>query len=657
MPDSEKDIILDQTLHGYSDGHQLLACSRSFSSEIEWTMLVLSDMSGPSMSKGFESYLTGYPLDDAKFYAIARTWYAPEMKRPGCVWTHTLLINYSDFGQIKDFSFILDLFTRPAKDSISYENPITIPHSAITEICKYQNKFSENFLHRVMAAMYGATKPVFIAAKQADQSFDELVLAMLSQQWPRLRRNFCFCTGSLSNRKYKNSLFDFQIIPLKLSGHIKQKVKPGIFIQGNIDRDLDSPLWLNLIYHDIFVKENSRLRRFLRNFGADISNERIIFSYLAKIFLLSESVKKREEPLSELIKTIKESFPEPDKATRLKTSILGGKTGQNKGKFLPLPEHEILRELVTTPYYNAFDADILDICRRSVTFWQSDYAKAYDLMLELFESDENPNLFAESFFAGIAGIIKIKELLLFSKEHPCIFLTLVELKPSLAISPLLWQQPVSLQHDLFEVIVEKRESIEQGIIKQIITAIFQAGSETLAEDVISAFGETAIITILDWFNSFEKGAAKELSQTLLRTLKSYPQTLLNWLSVTVSPGQASVALVAGLLDPHSKLVRKSGTKVWLGFLEKDFSMLDPGRLTRTMAFMLALGFNNIDSGSYKLVRASFPTVYQAAKRNMLDHESWQLLKDQLPTSFFWWQNRNKSKRLKAALKEFENQAF
>ena len=48
------------------------------------------------MVPGFESYLTAYPLPRSSLVAFARTWTAPEMPRPGCVWTHTLLIEQKE---------------------------------------------------------------------------------------------------------------------------------------------------------------------------------------------------------------------------------------------------------------------------------------------------------------------------------------------------------------------------------------------------------------------------------------------------------------------------------------------------------------------------------------------------------------------------------
>lgn len=109
-------IQLDQTLHGYGDGHQLLASSLNLTREQQWQMLVMSDLSGHSFRAGFDSYITGYPLEDGGHYCLARTWFAPELPRPGCVWTHTILISDTDVAQISDFQSVLPHFRRPSSN-------------------------------------------------------------------------------------------------------------------------------------------------------------------------------------------------------------------------------------------------------------------------------------------------------------------------------------------------------------------------------------------------------------------------------------------------------------------------------------------------------------------------------------------------------------
>src|SRR5690349_13495632 len=105
-----KEVWIDQTLHGYDDGHRLLVTSdRSLPAEAQRLMLLMSDLSGPQPVSGFDGYLTGYPLPGIPVYAFSRTWYAPEMKRPGCVWTHTLLLKFRDLARLDNLGELVSL--------------------------------------------------------------------------------------------------------------------------------------------------------------------------------------------------------------------------------------------------------------------------------------------------------------------------------------------------------------------------------------------------------------------------------------------------------------------------------------------------------------------------------------------------------------------
>ena len=90
------EFYVEQTLHGYSNGHRLLQASSKLSEQDSKKMMTLSDLSGNEFINGFERYFTGYSLNDERI-VLACTWYAEEMKRPGCVWTHSLIFNVHDF--------------------------------------------------------------------------------------------------------------------------------------------------------------------------------------------------------------------------------------------------------------------------------------------------------------------------------------------------------------------------------------------------------------------------------------------------------------------------------------------------------------------------------------------------------------------------------
>src|SRR6266446_1035743 len=199
----ENVIELHQTLHGYGDGHQLLSSSLQLTREQQWQLLVMSDLSGPSFRGGFDSYLTGYPLEAGRFYCLARTWFAPELSRPGCVWTHTILISDTDVARIQDFRSILSYFRRPLSkdDSESYAEPI---HNIAPVNRPYH--FDQDVSSTVLHLLYGSPSRRIILKSESSQTYEELVLAIFNQQWPRLRRSFRFCTGALAIRDVS---FDF----------------------------------------------------------------------------------------------------------------------------------------------------------------------------------------------------------------------------------------------------------------------------------------------------------------------------------------------------------------------------------------------------------------------------------------------------------------
>ena len=64
-------IKVEQILHGYANGHQLIASSVNLNTEDKRLMDELSDLSGICEEKQFIDYYTGYPLISDKKYVIA----------------------------------------------------------------------------------------------------------------------------------------------------------------------------------------------------------------------------------------------------------------------------------------------------------------------------------------------------------------------------------------------------------------------------------------------------------------------------------------------------------------------------------------------------------------------------------------------------------
>ncbi|RZK67709.1 MAG: hypothetical protein EOO85_25200, partial [Pedobacter sp.] len=128
--------IVDQTLHGYADGHGLLAGSIELPIEIRRTLQIMSDISGSTVSEGFDSYLTGYPIEGTNLFVLGKTWIANELPRPGCVWTHSLIIDLQNYSELNSAYDLLNCFKRPNANETfdSYNLRLTIERKCRNEI-------------------------------------------------------------------------------------------------------------------------------------------------------------------------------------------------------------------------------------------------------------------------------------------------------------------------------------------------------------------------------------------------------------------------------------------------------------------------------------------------------------------------------------------
>jgi len=177
----------------------------------------MSDLSGSGVVSGFEQYITGYPLDSISAYALAMTWYAPEMPRPGCVWTHTLAIPVPLLATISSLISLTNFFKRPARNlpQDQYAETLSFNDDSMhTNSPKRDLKSNAKVqFATIFSAYYGSSsrfRPVVLVARDSDE-FADAIFALWSQQWPALRQNFAFCTGSLSGRTIAGRAFERSI--------------------------------------------------------------------------------------------------------------------------------------------------------------------------------------------------------------------------------------------------------------------------------------------------------------------------------------------------------------------------------------------------------------------------------------------------------------
>jgi len=263
-------MVVQQTLHGYSDGHRLIAGSVTLSSADARTMLVMSDLSGPGVKPPPSGYLTGYPLDGSGRYVLARTWAALEMPRPGCVWTHSLIIENADLGAMTTTDGLLAAFRRPDGPSPRelYLSPVEISASDTEPAHLSATPALVVRATELVNALYAAPEQA-VVVQAGDANQDEILATSIwMQQWPRLRRGFGFCTLAKMDRSLKGQALDLQMVPggeRQLASKFKDAVSPS---------DVPHVPAAATLVADLVDSRSSELQEFLRRTGGDVAGGR-----------------------------------------------------------------------------------------------------------------------------------------------------------------------------------------------------------------------------------------------------------------------------------------------------------------------------------------------------------------------------------------------
>ena len=274
-------VKIHQMLNGYQNGHCKIASSIDLSLNDENIINMLSDVSGMSSNIEWESYITGYPLVNENIYVFAKTWIAKEMKRPGCVWTHSLLINIDEIKYIKSINNIFKLFKYPSNSKYDcYENEIFLETNENNEYEKF--KFDPKQYEYIVYTILSNDNSVIIESDKSDE-YERIIVDVLIQQNDAFLRQFSFCTKSFDSRKLNRQDFSYQIVPQNLGNRVIREISEKNIFYKNIEYIEQLPKWVNLITVD-FVNHNiAKFKNYKKMYGS-LFETRKYFNKFAKMF-------------------------------------------------------------------------------------------------------------------------------------------------------------------------------------------------------------------------------------------------------------------------------------------------------------------------------------------------------------------------------------
>jgi hypothetical protein len=565
----------------------------------------MSDLSGPAFRNGYESYITGYALSGSRLYCLARTWFAPELPRPGCVWTHSLLIRDEDVARIKDFNTLNRLFRRPTVDSYStYERRLQL------NVDEQAGQKIDVEPSAVLEGLYGSSKKIVVPG-ESSKVFEGLVLAIMGQQWPRLRRSFRFCTGALSIR---DTEFDLSISPPEITHSIGPD---GVVISQKQVATLGREGWLEIARSDLQSgNDQSDYRQFLWLFGPDYQDGRLAFKPLSEIFVLLQNADGALLADS-LLTAVSHYFPRQFEAQRIKKAIFGRLASYTEKLG---GEATILRLLVSHPAASSIGDEVSEVRVRATELSRKDIKRAAEiatLAAQLGGANAQP---------FIDGFLNLAEWPAEVIESVSVDLAsmILDRHPRLIANPALW-----LRQDRVMVLSKFFSRIErdQSLLTSTLAAIVSAGAADAAIVIVDRFGTAALKAIFDELET--RGATTNESAERLISALTIKPSLLGELFDSDAIGPRTLWLLSGQLDPRSWYVRSIKYSLLLEAAKQPSKFKREEQALHSALFFLSLGLASWEDEGAELVSTSFSQIFEAVKSDKLDAVLWRQLEPNL----------------------------
>jgi hypothetical protein len=589
-------------------------------------MLVLSDMSGPSMQPGFDEYLTGYPLPGSDFFVFAKTWYAPEMQRPGCVWTHSLLIPRVHISHMT-MACLLDKFQRPQLEGVEKAASMPIVFDG-DSIGPSGIGFSDR---AVAAALVGSVlsqpRPVIVVVDTPAQ-IEAVVLRLWEELWPAERARFSFCTGALMPRSNANALLDLQAVPRAIPPAQFRKSAGAAFVL-DIRTPSKPEAWVDLVI-DSGIRGDATFRTWLETAAGSDAGRSAVPSLLP----------------------IYGEWYAPNSSARSVITSVANTKGLDlsvRGRLIGMAFERADMEAGTTRQdllqnlCGDHDIDLAPVALmledQAQKLFEKSRAEGVALVLSLLGSELTE--VGERVLRAAVLLLVSSDLETFGDAQAHFLPTIVGANSLLASSPVLWNRVGARSGEVLTHLGALNLSDEDR--GAVVDAILASGLDISVDGLVQFGGKIAIFRGLSMIVTGQI----QLSWSWRSALSAQPDTVLEWIENLTTPSLGHLELGSRFLNPRAMQARLA--KVWKIGTTGAVSLVP-----RVAAFGLTLAFWEGIADS-PLLAACFQPTYDAAGNSRLEYDEWDWLREHAP-SVSWYHDWDRCERIAAAVAHlFEKQ--
>lgn len=607
-------------LHGYDNGHRLLAGSVILKSRVDMdTIATLSDWSEYVAGDGNESsYVTAYPLRESRYYIIAKTWYADEMKRPGCVWTHSLLIPFDMLNSIDDFKRIASFFERPSedKDFGDYSRQIDYNNKQYTRE-DYQPLTVEREIATLVLFAFLAAKnsSLMFGGVSCNRPYEELMLGTMTTIPMQMLQYVSWTTGTGYSRKLEGKPLTCQV----LSGSSENLSKP------NVNETIP---WISYVV-DALMQGDVNLGQLIRMFAEDISDNVEYYAAVVSVLYTLEDYLKTgrqgEERFKEVFEIIAEAFPSK-KEGRIIKKICASKTFSdrycNDKKFFFL--------FATLPIDGVFDGIDTEIDRRWEKFIEtnrSDYITLLSVICESGRVNEwGMNVMRESADALLESDITS---LVMNDYH--LFSTITLLAPRI-LNKIEWESLSKAKIEkLLPLVFDERTQSGLNRWDGLFRALLEKDVDInwqLANAVFNHSNEATKI-LFDFVNG---EASRYVNYSFGMQLNKHTGEVMKWLAGVETITDNVAYAIVNCVDEKSPVVVSLGATAWKPFLGLQYHSLR----IEVYSFLFAVSFNwQSDKTALELMRMAVEPLYKLELVGKLSYSNWSRISSYMEPVKIW----------------------
>ena len=632
---------IEQMLHGYDNGHRLLAGSIMLNDKADMEALAtLSDWSEHVLPNGDSSYLTAYPLKESGYYVVAKTWYAEEMKRPGCVWTHSLLIPFEELNIVDDFRRISTLFIRPAiNDNFDLYSRTIIHETKFNSPSNYKDlTTSKRMIAMILLSFLNSgNMPLTFGALKDNDLAGILMLSVMNMVPMAMLQNVSWCTGTAYPRKINGKQLTCQFLSRQSEDQILNTL-------------VKEEKWIDYVT-DAMTRGDVNKGQLIRMFAEDIGESMDKYSAIVKVLYTLEDYFNTEVDSTERYRTVFEIiasyFPTKDEGLVIK-KLCTNKIFSERY----CSELMFFYFLATLPLDGVFNFEETKVEERWKGFIGNNKEEYVTLLKHICESG-NVNEWGAGILKESATVLTMTDVTEIIKSDYQLFSSITLLNPEI-LEKVQWQVlPQKEIESILPMILDSRTRDSFTQWATLFATMLEQGVEISNEMAVEIFAKTndATTILLDFVN---KDSERFVNMVLGKQIERRQKEILAWLggveTVTVNVAYA----IVNSLNERSEDVVNAGSKVWKPFLGLQYQSLR----VEVYAFLFSLSFNWLsDRDALELMRMAFYPLHTLEEAGKLGYGNWMHIACYMESLRFWEEWDKCKKMRKTVVKRLKNAGY